>query len=180
MSNNHPLKAALATADLIHDRATLLAAIERMGQEIARDLAGRRPVFLTIMNGGLIVAGHLAIALPFDCEFDYCHATRYRGGTRGGALDWIKAPRVALTGRDVLLVDDILDEGFTLHAVRDHCLRQGAASVRIAVLCRKVHDRCVPGLAADYVGVEVPDRYVFGFGMDYHEQGRNLPGIFAL
>jgi hypoxanthine phosphoribosyltransferase len=180
MSNNHPLKAALATADLIHDRATLLAAIERMGQEIARDLAGRRPVFLTIMNGGLIVAGHLAIALPFDCEFDYCHATRYRGGTRGGTLDWIKAPRVALTGRDVLLVDDILDEGFTLHAVRDHCLRQGAASVRIAVLCRKVHDRCVPGLAADYVGVEVPDRYVFGFGMDYHEQGRNLPGIFAL
>jgi hypoxanthine phosphoribosyltransferase len=180
MSKDYPLEAALETAELIHDRATLLAAIERMGGEIARDLAGRRPVFLTVMNGGLIVGGHLAIALPFDCEFDYCHATRYRGGTHGGTLDWIKAPRMALAGRDVLLVDDILDEGFTLRAVRDYCLGQGAASVRIAVLCRKVHDRCVPGLAADYVGVEVPDRYVFGFGMDYHEQGRNLPGIWAL
>ena len=180
MSRDPSLQEALATADLIHDRATLLDAIARMGQEITRDLSGRNPVFLTVMNGGLIVGGHLAIALPFDCEFDYCHATRYRGGTSGGTLDWIKAPRTALAGRDVLLVDDILDEGYTLRAVRDYCRAQGAASVRIAVLCRKVHGRCVADLAADYIGVEVPDRYVFGFGMDYHEQGRNLPGIWAL
>jgi hypoxanthine phosphoribosyltransferase len=180
MNKDHPLAAALAKADLIHDQVALMAAIHRMAQDITRDLSGRQPVFLTVMNGGLIIGGHLALALPFDCEFDYCHATRYRGGTSGGTLDWIKAPRMALAGRDVLLVDDILDEGYTLRAVRDYCAGQGANSVRIAVLCRKVHDRVAPGIAADYIGVEVPDRYVFGFGMDYHEQGRNLPGIWAL
>ena len=80
----------------------------------------------------------------------------------------------------VLLVDDILDEGHTLLAVKQWCLEQGATDVRVAVLTVKRHDRCVPGVTADYVGVEVADRYVFGFGMDYHEQGRNLPGIYAL
>jgi hypoxanthine phosphoribosyltransferase len=178
--SDHPLSEALAKADLVHDRASLLAAITRMGAEIDRDLAGRFPVFMPVMNGGLIVAGHLALAISTDMQFDYCHATRYRSGTEGHSLVWSKPPKVPLKDRHVLLVDDILDEGYTLDAVIKHCLREGAASVRVAVLCRKLHDRCVPGLKADYVGVEVPDRYVFGFGMDYYEQGRNLPGIYAL
>ena len=176
----HPLAAALASADLLHDRDALMAAIARIGAQIARDLAGTWPVFMPVMNGGLIFGGHLALAVDIDCEFDYCHATRYRSATSGGALQWLKAPRIALAGRHVLLVDDILDEGYTLDAVKRHCLDEGAASVRIAVLCQKMHARTVPGLQADYVGVEVPDRYVFGFGMDYHEQGRNLPAIYAL
>jgi hypoxanthine phosphoribosyltransferase len=175
-----PLSDALARADLVHDRATLQAAITDMGRRISHDYAGRRPVFMTVMNGGLMVAGHLAIEISVDCEFDYLHATRYRGSTEGGTVSWIKEPRVPLAGRDVLLVDDILDEGYTLAAVRGHCLAAGARSVRIAVLCVKRHGRTAPGLEADYIGVEVPDRYVFGFGMDYYEQGRNLQGIWAL
>jgi hypoxanthine phosphoribosyltransferase len=79
----------------------------------------------------------------------------------------------------VLLVDDILDEGHTLKAIRDFCLEQGAARVLLVVLCEKRHGRGA-GLKADFVGVEVPDRYVFGFGMDYHEQGRNLAAIYAV
>ena len=86
----------------------------------------------------------------------------------------------ALAGATVLLVDDILDEGHTLKGIRDYCLGEGAERVLIAVLCEKRHGRCVEGLAADFVGVEVPDRYVFGFGMDFHEQGRNLPAIYAV
>jgi hypoxanthine phosphoribosyltransferase len=85
-----------------------------------------------------------------------------------------------MQGRRVLLADDILDEGHTLLAVKHWCEDQGAADVRVAVLAVKVHDRRVEGIDADYVGVEVPDRYVFGYGMDYHEQGRNLPAIYAL
>ena len=80
----------------------------------------------------------------------------------------------------MLLVDDILDEGYTLAAVRQWCMEQGATDVRIAAMTTKQHARVIEGIAADYVGLEVPDRYVFGFGMDYHEQGRNLPGIYAL
>jgi hypoxanthine phosphoribosyltransferase len=178
--NTPSLEAALRDATLVHDREALMLAMDRMAAAITRDMAGRFPVFLTVMNGGLIMAGFLAIRLPFDVQVDYCHATRYRGGTQGGEIQWVRAPRVSLVGRDVLLVDDILDEGYTLKAVRDHCREVGAASVRIAVLCRKLHDRAAPGLAADYVGLEVPDRYVFGFGMDYYDQGRNLAAIYAI
>ena len=179
--NQHPLDAALASADRIHDRDALLAAIVRLGGEIDRDYhGGKRPLFLTLMQGGLIFAVHLALAIRTDCEFDYVHASRYRGRTSGSDLHWIKAPSMSLKGRDVLLVDDILDEGQTLREVSRWCIEQGATDVRIAALVVKDHDRRIEGVSADYVGVHVPDRYVFGFGMDYSEQGRNLPGIYAL
>lgn len=189
----HDLATALATADLIHDRATLERAIARMAAEIcadyagttraAGDSAGTRPVFLTVMHGGLPFAAQLALelgALGLDLEFDYLHATRYRGATTGGELVWKHRPATPLQGRRVLLVDDILDEGHTMAAIGAWCREQGALDVRIAALAVKRHDRCVPGLTADYAGVDVPDRYVFGYGMDYHEQGRNLPAIYAL
>lgn len=175
------LKDVLERADCIHPRAALDSAIARMAADISRDYAeGQRPLYLTLMHGGMIFAAHLSVALSVDVEFDYLHATRYRGEMSGGALRWIKPPQVSLKGRRVLLVDDILDEGKTLLAVRDYCQAAQASEVRVAVLCEKLHDRRVPGIAGDYVGVAVPDRYVFGFGMDFHEQGRNLPAIYAL
>jgi hypoxanthine phosphoribosyltransferase len=171
---------ALADADLLFDRPALESVIADMGRRIDATLDGERAVFLTVMNGALIFAGHLALAIRTDVEFDYVHATRYRGATSGSELHWLREPAVDLTDRTVLLVDDILDEGHTLKAVRDDCLRRGARRVLIASLCIKQHDRLVEGIASDFNGVELPDRYVFGFGMDYHEQGRNLPGIYAL
>jgi len=171
---------ALKNSELLHGRAQLEAAIARMGRDIDAALAGEVPLYLSVMHGGLIFSGALALAVSTDLEFDYVHATRYRGETQGGELHWLRKPASALAGRTVLLADDILDEGYTLRAVRDWCLAQGAKRVLIAVLCQKRHDRTAPGVAADFVGVEVPDRYVFGFGMDYHEQGRNLPAIHAL
>jgi hypoxanthine phosphoribosyltransferase len=171
---------ALKTAELLFDRASLDHLITDMGKSIATALHGEVPVFLTVMNGGLIFGGVLALAIPGDLEFDYVHATRYRGGTRGHDLLWVKQPRLSLRGRTVLLADDILDEGHTLKAIRDFCIDEGAARVLIAVLCSKRHDRATPDLRADFIGVELPDRYVFGFGMDYYEQGRNLPGIYAI
>ena len=98
----------------------------------------------------------------------------------GGELAWKRRPEASLRGRRVLLVDDIVDEGHTLDAVRAWCEGQGARDVRIAAMVVKRHDRCVAGLCADYAGLDVPDRYVFGYGMDFHEQGRNLPAIYAL
>ena len=174
------LAGALAQSDLLHERSELESVITAMGQRIDAALHGERAVFLTVMNGALIFAGQLALAIRTDLEFDYVHATRYRGATSGKELHWLREPMVSLQGRVVLLVDDILDEGHTLKAVRDDCYQRGAKKVLIASLCTKQHDRLVDGIASDFNGVELPDRYVFGYGMDYHEQGRNLPDIYAL
>ncbi|GAA5079458.1 hypoxanthine-guanine phosphoribosyltransferase [Lysobacter panacisoli] len=184
VANTHDLAKALANSDIVFDRATLEQAIRRMAVAMRADYRNDDvPVYLTIMHGGLPFAAQLAMevgALGLDLEFDYLHATRYRGETSGGELVWKHRPATPLRNRRVLLADDILDEGHTLAAIRDWCLEQGAREVRIAALAVKKHDRCVQGVCADYVGVEVPDRYVFGYGMDYHEQGRNLPAIYAL
>ncbi|TAL71499.1 MAG: hypoxanthine-guanine phosphoribosyltransferase [Rhodanobacter sp.] len=174
------LQAALAHAEVLHTRAEIEAVIADIGRRIDVELHGERAVFLTVMNGALMFAGHLALAIRTDLEFDYVHATRYRGETRGSELKWLREPVADLRGRSVLLVDDILDEGNTLKAVRDECLRRGARRVLIVSLCTKDHDRLVPGIHSDFNGIVLPDRYVFGFGMDYHEQGRNLPDIYAL
>ena len=184
---------ALEQSDLIYDRAAIDAAIAGMADAIAADYIGQVPanrmgdsfvpVFLTVMHGALPFAGQLALELGargLDLEFDYLHATRYRGSTTGSRLAWLHRPATPMRGRRVLLVDDILDEGHTLKAVTRWCEDEGAGDVRVAVLATKVHDRCVDGVCADWSGVEVPDRYVFGYGMDYNEQGRNLPAIYAL
>lgn len=181
MTSSTPLLAdALKSADLLHERHEIDSVIAEMAYKIDAALEGERPVFLTVMNGALIFAGQLALAIQTDLEFDYVHATRYRGETTGSELHWLREPQVSLVDRVVLLVDDILDEGHTLKAVRDDCYQRGAKKVLIVSLCTKRHDRLAEGISADFHGIELPDRYVFGFGMDFHEQGRNLPAIYAL
>lgn len=180
---NLTISRALAQADLLVDRPTIDQAIAAIADAIARDYAGEVPVFLSIMHGALPFAGQLALELGArgqDVQLDYLHATRYRGQTTGGELVWKHRPATALFGRRVLLVDDILDEGYTLQGVRDWCLEQGATDVRIAALSVKQHDRALPGVQADYAGVTLPDRYVFGFGMDVNETLRCVPAIYAM
>jgi hypoxanthine phosphoribosyltransferase len=173
----------LPQAELVHDRLAIERAIAEMAVRIRNDYAGDIPVFLTMMHGGMPFAAQLALALGAlgqELTLDYLHATRYRGQTTGGELVWKHRPDTPLRGRRVLVVDDLVDEGHTLAAVVQWCRGEGSRDVRIAALAIKRHDRCVAGLRADYAGVDVPDRYVFGYGMDYHEQGRNLPAIYAL
>lgn len=174
------LAEALTRSDVLFERTQLETVIADMGRAIDVVLDGERAVFLTVMNGALMFGGQLALSIRTDLEFDYVHATRYRGATTGNTLQWLREPSAVLQGRTVLLVDDILDEGHTLKAVRDDCLRRGAKRVLVATLCRKLHGRCVEGIQSDFNGVDLPDHYVFGFGMDYYEQGRNLPAIYAL
>ncbi len=180
------LRDVLASADVIFDRPTVEGAIAAMAVAIRADYTDgvdTRPVYLTVMHGGMPFAAQLAMeigALGLDLEFDYLHATRYRGATSGGELVWKHRPATPLRGRRVLLVDDIFDEGHTMAAIVEWCVAEGAADVRIAALAVKCHDRALADLAADYIGLQVPDRYVFGYGMDYHEQGRNLPAIYAM
>ena len=179
------LEDALRDAELVHDRDALEEVIGEMADDIVADYEDDEhpPLVLTVMHGGLHFAAQLSFALGergMDVEFDYLHATRYQGSTSGSRLAWLHRPATPMRDRNVILVDDILDEGHTLFAVQRWCEDQNAADVRIAVLAEKIHDRRIEGVEADWCGVEVPDRYVFGYGMDYHEQGRNLPAIYAL
>ncbi len=174
------LDQALCHAEKLYGRTRIEAAITRMGTELDPLLNGEQAIFISVMQGAVVFAGALALAIHSPLEFDYVHATRYQGNTTGGELQWRRPPQIPMAGRTIILADDILDEGHTLVAIRAWCLAHGARRVLIAVLCVKRHDRCVPGLHADSFGVEVPDRYVFGYGMDFQKQGRNLPAIYAL
>jgi hypoxanthine phosphoribosyltransferase len=168
----------LDKADLLFDQSAVEQAVDRMADAISRDLADRDPVLLCVMNGGLVPTAMLMTRLHFPLRVDYLHATRYRERTSGTDLQWKKHHEVELKGRTVLVVDDILDEGYTLAAILRHCREAGAADVRSAVLAHKHHDRGVD-LQADYAALELPDRYVFGYGMDYKGYWRNAPGIYA-
>ncbi|TPW17366.1 MAG: hypoxanthine phosphoribosyltransferase [Halothiobacillaceae bacterium] len=171
--------AVFKDADLIFSERELSVALDTMAQVITAQLQHNNPLVLCVLNGGLIPMGYLVTRLNFPLQVDYLHATRYRGNTVGGALHWIARPQLSLKDRVVLLVDDILDEGHTLKAIVDECYLAGAAQVRSAVLLEKMHGR-EKATAANYVGLEVADRYVFGFGMDYKEYLRNVPGVYAV
>jgi hypoxanthine phosphoribosyltransferase len=172
--------AALNSAERLFDQAQIEAALDRMAAEIGREFENSNPVVLCVMNGGLIVTGHLLTRLTFPLQLDYIHVTRYRGRIRGGEIHWHKEPLIPLQGRAVLVIDDILDEGHTLAEILDHCRRSGAARAAAAVLVDKHHARRASGARAEVVGLKVDDRYVFGFGMDYKDYLRNLPAIYAI
>jgi hypoxanthine phosphoribosyltransferase len=169
-----------ANAVCIHDAATVHCALDRVAADITDRLGETLPVVLCVLAGGIIPTGHLLTRLHFPLEVDYLHVTRYRGDTHGKDVQWVCEPEISLQGRTVLVVDDILDEGHTLASILAHCKQEGAHEVCSAVLIQKQHGRCVPEITADYVGLEVDDRYVFGFGMDYKGYLRNLNGIYAL
>ncbi|MBZ0133738.1 MAG: hypoxanthine-guanine phosphoribosyltransferase [Rhodocyclaceae bacterium] len=166
-------------ADLVVSEQDAAAAVRRVAAEIAAALGGTHPLVLSVMGGAVIFTGHLLPLLDFPLEFDYLHVTRYGDTTTGGELSWIVAPRAAIAGRTVLVVDDILDEGITLAAVKQRLIEQGAKDCRIAVFVDKDLGRAKP-VTADFVGVRLPDRYVFGFGMDVKGAWRNLPAVYAV
>ncbi len=170
----------LKTADLLYDTIAVEAMLDDLADDISSKLENSSPLLLCVMTGGLLPAAGLFSRLKFPVQLDYLHATRYQGDTRGAELKWICEPSLPLKGRTVLVVDDILDEGLTLAAILDYCRQQGAKEVYSAVLVKKIHDRCAPGLEADFVGLKVEDRYVFGYGMDYHGYLRNVKGIYAV
>ena len=174
-------RAVLAEADCLHSAAAVQAAYDRLARDISAKYAEHNPLVLTVMNGGLIPTAEIVGRLTFALEQDYLHATRYRGATSGGGLVWKKQPDAKrISGRHVLVIDDILDEGHTLVAIRKALLEFEPASFAVAVTCEKIHDRRAPGAHADFIGLAVEDRYVFGCGMDYKEYWRQLPAIYAV
>jgi len=169
----------LEAAELIHSAAAVEAAIERVAAEIAAKLKDQYPLVLSVMGGAVVFTGRILPMLNFPLDFDYIHASRYGAATRGGPVDWKIEPKGNVAGRVVLVLDDILDIGDTMLAIRQRVLGLGARGFYSAVLTDKKKGREKP-IYADFVGLSLPDRYVFGCGMDVHGIWRNLPAIYAL
>ena len=169
----------LAQADLLCSAQEVDRAIERMAGDISAKLAKEFPVVLSVMGGAAVFTGRLLPLLRFPLEFGAIEVTRYNNDTQGREITWRLPPRDNVRDRTVLVVDDILDEGVTLAAIRAKLAGMGARSVYAAVLADKDLGRAKPA-HADFVGVTVPNRYVFGMGMDAYGLWRNLPAIYAL
>lgn len=169
----------LKDADLLFSKHEVSQAIANIATLINADFDSECPVVLSVMTGATVFAGQLVQLLTFPLELDYVHATRYQDGTEGHNVSWIVKPKANIKDKHVLILDDILDQGLTLKSIVDACDSLGAKSIKIAVMVEKEINK-PKSIEADYVGLMVPDRYVFGCGMDVHGWWRNLPAIYAL
>lgn len=171
--------AFLEDSDLVCGEAEVQAAMARLAAQIDGRLRDAYPVVLVVMGGAVVFAGQLLPRLRFPLDLDYVHATRYGSATQGGGIAWRVNPPEGVRGRTVLVLDDILDGGQTLRAIRDELKVLGATQVLCAVLVEKIRAAPKP-IAADFVGLRIPDRFVFGCGMDAKGYWRNLPEIRAM
>jgi len=169
-----------AGAELVFAAEEIDRIIARMAREIAADIRTLNPIVIPILIGGAFTAVRLTAHFDFPYEVDSVRLARYGRSAPGGELHWYARPCLELDGRHVLLVDDVLDRGVTLHAVERELRRMNAASVSAAVLIRKSLPAGVERPAVDYVGADAPDRFLFGCGMDLDGGWRGLPALYAI
>ena len=175
------IKDVLAKATCLFTREEVDAGLDKMAKELHEQLEDSDPILLVVMIGGCIPAGHLLTRLDFPLEVDYVNATRYQSGLRGGEIHWRSEPKAELKGRNVIILDDVLDGGLTLSAIVEYCQDKEAANVYTAVLVDKERVREKGGVEkADFTGLVCENRYIFGYGLDYKEYLRNAPGIYAI
>jgi hypoxanthine phosphoribosyltransferase len=155
--------------------------VAELGEQISRDYAGKVPVLVTILRGGVLFLADLMRTLRVDHEIDFMSVSSYGfAETRTSGVVRILADlNMNIEGRDVLIVEDIVDTGLTLSYIRENLETRQPASLRICALLDKKARR-VKDVKVDYVGFEIPDRFVIGYGLDFAERYRNLPHIVAL
>jgi hypoxanthine phosphoribosyltransferase len=169
----------LEEAELVCPAAEVDAAIDRLAREITARFRDAYPLVLCVMNGALFFGGKLLPLLHFPLHLDYVHASRYGAEIDGRSVRWKVEPGEMVRGRTVLVLDDILDAGDTLAAIKARVLERGASACYVAVLTDKLTGKLKP-VTPDFVGLRIPDRFVFGCGLDAYGSWRNLPAIYAL
>ena len=173
-------RALLENSRVLFSREEVDAAVQKMADEINAYYGDESIILISVLTGAIIPAAWLATRLKMPLQMDFVHATRYRGGLYGAELEYRVPPRLDLEGKHVLIVDDIFDEGHTLAAIKGSVEKRKAATVKMASLVRKDHDRGLPRDYCDFIGLDVPDVYVFGCGMDAYEHWRHLDEILVL
>ncbi len=172
----HPdISSVLLTHQQIAERTA------QLGEAVSRDYQGKELTAICVLKGAALFFSQLVQEIKLPVTLDFIQVSSYGKSTvSGGKLAWLKQPEFPVAGKHILLVEDILDTGFTLWNVRQKLLGQGAASVKICTLLDKPARRKVPQIQADYAGYTVPDAFLVGYGLDYDEKYRNLPYIGVL
>ncbi len=159
----------------------IVQSIEKLAATINKDFMGQDVVVLCVMTGGMVFCSHLLTHLSFPVRFDYVHISRYGDKDHGGQLRWIKEPNLNLDGQNILIVDDMIDEGVSLTEVVNFCLNKNPRSVKTAVLLNKEKPRKHNDIVEpDYHGFAIEDKFVYGFGIDYKHYYRNAENIYLV
>ncbi|MCI8349605.1 MAG: hypoxanthine phosphoribosyltransferase [Oscillospiraceae bacterium] len=170
----HDIERVLLTEGQLQER------VGQMGEEISRDYAGKNLLLVSVLKGSVVLMADLMRAISVRCKIDFLAVSSYGSSTRtSGNVKLLKDLDHPVDGMDILLVEDILDSGLTLHYIREMLDTRGAASIKICTLLDKP-ERRKADIHADYVGFTVPDAFVVGYGLDYAEHYRNLPYIGIL
>ncbi len=158
----------------------LRARVAALGAQITADYAGKEPVIISVLRGSFIFMADLTRSIDIPCTVDFMSVSSYGAGTAtSGQVKILKDLSESIEGRDLIIVEDILDSGNTLYYLRDVLLARKPASVRICTLLDKP-ERRTKDIKADYVGFDIPNAFVVGYGLDYAEKYRNLPYIGIL
>ena len=166
--------------EILISATTIEERVRSLGEQITRDYAGRRPTLICVLKGAATFMSDLMRSIDLDLTIDYIAVSSYgKGMTTTGEVKILKDFDAPLEGRDIILVEDILDTGLTLNFLLNNFRQRGASSIRIATLLNNPERRRVP-VEADYIGFEIPDKFVVGYGLDYDERYRNLPFIGVL
>ncbi len=160
-----------------HDQ--IVKRCEDIGTQISEEYKGKNVILVGLLKGSIPFFAELAQHISLDVEFDFMAVSSYEGTESTGNVLVKKDISNDITGKDIIIVEDILDTGKTLHTVRAMLMEKGAASVEIATLLNKQERRLYP-IQAKYVGFEIPNAFVIGYGMDYNENYRNLPYVGVL
>ena len=176
----HKITEVHQRADKLISEEEINLAIDKVAIEIISVTKNEIPVLLCVMKGGLMFTAALMQRIKKPLVLDYVHVERYRNKTQGSSIHWHKEPDTNLNDRVVIIVDDILDEGYTLQELVAYCEAKGAKKVLSAVLLKKKLNSAPVNIVPDFLGMEVVDRYVFGWGMDYKGYLRNQSSIYAI
>jgi hypoxanthine phosphoribosyltransferase len=165
---------------VLFDEPTILRRLDELAEDITREYQNRELTIIAVLNGSLIFMADLLRRIPLPLKLDCLSVASYHGGTKTtGEVIFKQLALPDVAGRHILILDDILDSGLTLAAIREKLTSEQPLSVKICVLLRKLKERLRP-VEADYVGFNIGDEFVVGYGLDYLERYRNLPCIGVL
>ncbi|HEY5591404.1 MAG TPA: hypoxanthine phosphoribosyltransferase [Paludibacter sp.] len=159
--------------------AEIQAAVHRVAEDINRDIANKNPLFICVLNGAFMFAGDLMKTINFPCEITFIKLSSYDGLYTTGAVKEIIGLNESVVGRNVVVVEDIVDTGITMERILSSLRAKGANEIRVATFLQKP-DALQRDITVDYVAMKIPNDFIVGYGLDYDGYGRNLKDIYTV